>query len=190
MNWLSIFLVPCSSSSTAFYPQSGTNQGMCPNFSSLCCLHFWTRNWVHQGVWRLCQLTYVTFFLTFFKFVYENIRKSKRPFYQNFKLNNETSQIKWKTKWTHHKLRWQKTYDWKKFYKKHVKKDNCYTVFHLHKVHTIILKEIKIQKNISYVKKKNDQLCKNSWLIKRCEMKCSINKKMDNIRHHTIPIAW
>jgi hypothetical protein len=39
--------------------------------------------------------------------------------------------------------------------------------------------------------KENDQLGKNSWLIKRCGEKCIQSiKKMDNTGHHTISITW
>ncbi len=33
-----------------FYPRSVTNKGARPNSFSFCCLHLWTRNWVHQGI--------------------------------------------------------------------------------------------------------------------------------------------
>jgi hypothetical protein len=152
-------------------------------------LYEYNSRFTKKNYWNL-QVTYETFFLTLLLICSWKYKESRRPFYQNLKLNNETSLIKWKTKRTHHKPRWQKTYDWKRSYKKYARKDNCYILFHLHKVHTIILKEVNIQKEHIICEEKNDQLCKNSWLIKRCEMKHSINKKMDNIRHHTISIVW
>jgi len=39
-DYLSFFLVLSQSSSTALYPQSATNQGVCPNFLLFCCFHF------------------------------------------------------------------------------------------------------------------------------------------------------
>jgi hypothetical protein len=73
---LSLFLVPSRSSNTSFYPQSATNQGVCPNSLLFLCFQF---RFTFESIKELGSTSFIVFSRLILGFIVFKERKILNP---------------------------------------------------------------------------------------------------------------